>query len=149
MAVGPKSARRGLWACTRGVSALEFAIFAPMLCLGLLAMVDIGMSVALRMELDRNVRSGAQAAITLDNPAPIIETIVELSAGRPDDLTVRVEQACFCRIDGVLEPHGDCQVRCVSGEEPAVFFAISAERPYSGAIFGERTIVSDTRVQIR
>jgi pilus assembly protein CpaE len=149
MAAGRMSLRRGLRTCTRGASALEFAIFAPILCLGLLAMVDIGMSVALRMELDRNVRSGAQAAITLDNPAPIIETIVELSAGSPDDLTVSVAQTCFCRIDGVLEPHGDCQVRCVSGEEPAVFFAISAERPYTGAIFGRRTIVSDTRVQIR
>jgi pilus assembly protein CpaE len=144
-----KLRRRSLRTCTSGASALEFAIFAPILCLGLLAMIDIGMSVALRMELDRNVRSGAQAAFTLDNPASIIEEIVELSAGGAAGLEVQVEQICFCRIDGVLTSHEDCSVSCLSGKEPSVFFQIRAERPYTGAFFGERAIVSDTRVQIR
>jgi pilus assembly protein CpaE len=145
--------QRAIANCEKGVSALEFAIFAPMLCLGLLAMIDVGMSVALRMELDRNVRSGAQAAITLDNPALLIEGIVELSAGNPDDLTVRVDQVCFCRIDGELRELKSCELFCYPDPdnevEPLVFFEISATRPYTGPIFKERTILSETRVQIR
>jgi pilus assembly protein CpaE len=143
-----RSGRPSLGACTKGVSALEFALFAPILCLGLLAMIDVGMSVALRMDLDRSVRSGAQAAITLDNPAPEIAAIIRISAGEPEDLHVDVDQTCFCRVEQALVAT-TCGLFCSTGEEPSVFFAITATRPYSGAIFGERTIASDTRVQVR
>jgi pilus assembly protein CpaE len=157
MIVGRTLRRRSLRTCTSGASALEFAIFAPILCLGLLAMIDVGMSVALRMELDRNVRSGAQAAITLDNPAPIIEDIVKLSAGNHSDLKVRVAESCFCRIESGLISKtcgtGLCpplpQADLEEEYEPLVFFEISATRPYTGPISKGRAIVSETRVQIR
>ncbi len=152
-----KSRGRKVAPCEKGVSALEFAIFAPILCIGLLAMIDVGMSVALRMELDRNVRSGAQAAIGLENPGPIIKDIVELSAGNPDDLKVQVAQTCFCRSETELTPKtcgtGLCpslpSAQLLAEYEPLVFFEIRAERPYTGAIFGKRTIVSETRAQVR
>ncbi len=126
-----------------GVSAIEFAIGAPVLILGVLAMVDTGMSAGTRMELDRNVRSGAQAAMSLNNDPDAIRAIVLASAGGPDDLTIEVAMVCACS-----DEEASCTVPCDSGEAPSVYFDIAAERPFTG-ILANRTVHSQTRVQIR
>jgi hypothetical protein len=126
-----------------GVSAIEFAIGAPVLILGVLAMVDTGMSAGTRMELDRNVRSGAQAAMSLNNDPDAIRAIVLASAGEPDDLTVEVAMVCACSDEEAL-----CTTPCGSGDAPSVYFDIAAERPFTG-ILVNRTVHSQTRVQIR
>ena len=135
---------RRLLSCTRGASAVEFAVFAPMLCIGLLAMVDAGRAVAARMELDRNVRAGAQAAMSLNNDAAAIRAIVLAAAGAPSGLTAAVTKSCQCAAQAVA-----CTAPCASGEPPSVFFDIEASAPHAGMIRGERTVASATRVQIR
>lgn len=129
---------------TAGASAVEFAIVAPILCLGLLVVVDIGMAVTTRMELDRNVRAGAQAAISLNNDASAIAGIVRAAAGSPRDLTVNVGRSCQC-----AGAASGCSALCASGEPPSVYFTIDAQRPQPGLILGERTITSGARVQLR
>ncbi len=47
-----------------GVSAVEFAFFAPALCLSLVAMADIGAAVTERMAVNHILRSGAQQAMS-------------------------------------------------------------------------------------
>ena len=135
---------RKLLGCCRGATVVEFALFAPMVIFGLLATVDIGLSVTTRMELDRNVRAGAQAAMSLNNDAAAIESIVLASAGAPADMSVDAVRSCFCGTTATA-----CSVPCAGGAAPSVFFAIRAARPQSGLIFEERTILSETRVQIR
>lgn len=135
---------RRLIACTGGASALEFALFAPMVILGLLVMTDLGISIGTRMELDRNVRAGAQAAMSLNNDEAGIEAIVLAAAGAPVDVDVDVTMSCVCGASTAV-----CDVTCVSGDAPSVFFQIRATRPQPGIILGERTIASETRVQIR
>jgi hypothetical protein len=127
----------------RGVAAIELAIGAPVLILGVLAMIDTGMSVATRMELDRNVRSGAQAAMSLNNNPDAIRTIVLASGGDLADVSVDVAMVCECS-----EEAASCTVPCDSGEAPSVYFDIAAERPFEG-ILHDRTLHSKTRVQIR
>ena len=95
------------------------------------------------MELDRNVRSGAQAAMSLNNDPDAIRAIVLASAGEPDDLTVDVAMVCACS-----DEEASCTVPCDSGEAPSVYFNIAAERPFTG-ILANRTVHSQTRVQIR
>jgi pilus assembly protein CpaE len=135
---------RALARCTRGASALEFAFFAPVLCLALLMMVDAGMAVGARMELDRNVRAGAQAAMSLNNTPAGIDAIVRASAGAPADLAVQVARLCLCRSMAAA-----CNIPCPSGEAPAIVFTIGATRPVSGILLGERLLASSTRVQVR
>ena len=79
--------------CEAGVAAMEFALFAPMIIFGLLTMVDIGRAVTERMEMDRNVRAGAQAAMSLNNDLSSIEGIILASTEEPDNLTVRCGHA--------------------------------------------------------
>jgi TadE-like protein len=141
--MGKLTSLRHLPGDTRGVAAIEFAIGAPVLILGLLAMIDTGMAAATRMELDRNVRSGAQAAMSLNNDPDAIRSIVLASSGDLADLSVDVELVCACG-DGAAS----CTVPCDAGEAPSVFFNIAAQRPFEG-ILVDRVVHSQTRVQIR
>lgn len=138
----PRSAR--LARCEAGVAAIEFALFAPMIIIGTLMMVDVGRAVGARMEMDRNVRAGAQAAMSLNNDLSSIRGIILASTENPDDLTVDVGMQCACAGVSAL-----CTAQCTSGAAPAVFVEISALQPYDGIIFPERTLTSLTRVQIR
>jgi Flp pilus assembly protein TadG len=135
---------RDLFGDQRGASALEFGLFAPLLVFGLLAMVDVGIGLGTRMELDRVVRSGAQAAISLNNDAAAIRTLVLASSATQTDLEVDVAQVCTC----AAVPAG-CTALCPDGTAPSVYFEIQAQRQYAGMLFGERGIVSSTRVKIR
>jgi len=127
----------------RGIAAIEFAIGAPVLIFGVLGMIDAGMAAATRMEIDRNVRSGAQAAMSLNNDPEAIRSIILATAGEPADLTVDVAMVCACE-----EVDASCTVPCPSGEAPSVFFEIAAQRPYAG-ILVDLAINSRSRVQIR
>ena len=140
----PRRHLRDLPGDRNGASALEFALFAPLLVFGLLAMVDIGIGIGTRMELDRIVRSGAQAAISLNNDAAAIRLLVMASSATQTSLAVGVERVCSC-----AEVAASCTALCSGGAAPSVYYGIEAERPYAGLLFGERPIVSSTRIKIR
>jgi pilus assembly protein CpaE len=144
MAPTTQPSRPSLRRCVAGVTAIEFAIFAPMIFLGLLTMVDIGRSITVRMEMDRNVRAGAQAAMSLNNDLDSIEGIILASTENPDELTVDVAMECRCAVASAA-----CTTPCPDATAPAVFVAISALRPYEGILLPARTIASRIRVQIR
>ena len=135
---------RPLASCDAGVAATEFALFAPMIILGILMMVDIGGAIAERMEMDRNVRAGAQAAMSLNNDVSSIEGIILASTEEPENLTVDVNMQCLCS-----EASAACTTPCPDTTAPAVFVQISALQAYEGIIMPERTLSSQTRVQIR
>ena len=107
-------------------------------------MVDIGGAIAERMEMDRNVRAGAQAAMSLNNDLSSIEGIILASTEEPENLTVDVNMQCLCS-----EASASCTTPCPDTTAPAVFVEISALQPYDGIIMPERTLTSQTRVQIR
>ena len=117
--------------CEAGVAAIEFAIFAPMIFLGMLAMVDIGRAITARMEMDRNVRAGAQAAMSLNNDLDAIEGIILASTEDPDELTVDVAMAVPLRrgVGGLRDAvpgcdragglRGDQRAATIRGDPPA------------------------------
>jgi Flp pilus assembly protein TadG len=128
----------------RGLSAIELGLLAPLLILGLLAMIDIGISWTTRMEMDRNVRAGAQAAMSLNNDGNAIRAIVLASAAEPEGLAVEVGRTCSCAAVAA-----SCAATCSGGGAPSVFYAITARRDVDGIFLGERTLESTTRIQIR
>jgi len=54
--------RLSFWSDKRGTSAIEFSLFAGMLCIGLLNTVDVSVYYYQKMEVDNATRMGAQAA---------------------------------------------------------------------------------------
>ena len=64
-----------------GNSALEFGLTAPFLIFALVMMLDMGIAVETRMEMDRNVRAGVQAAMSQINDPNAIRNLVLASTG--------------------------------------------------------------------
>lgn len=67
---------RRLLRCTRGVSAVEFALFAPMLFFALVVVADLGLALYQRMTIDHILRAGAQSA-TMDPGVSSVEAVLE------------------------------------------------------------------------
>lgn len=134
---------RALPGCRRGVSALEFALAAPILCIGALMLVDVGLGIGARMELDRNLRAGVQAAMTLERSEAEIAEIIQLAAGTPlSELTVTPECQCGAQASA-------CDSFCGPNEPPSVFVAIRASRDHPGPMSGGKSISVAARVQVR
>ena len=132
------------WRNETGVSAIEFGLVAPMLALGLTLMLDIGLAVGQRMELDRNVRAGVQAAMSNISDLDAVRNLVLSTSEDPDALTVSVNRTCSC--SGVATP---CTQWCAVDSPPNVFVNISAVKDFTGVMLPTFALDSSTHVQLR
>jgi len=107
----------------RGVAAVEMALVSPVLILGLLLMLDAGMAVQGRLNLDHSTRTSAQAAMSNINDSTEISAIMLAATNDPANVTVTVEKTCFC---GEIEV--TCSIWCAPTAPPSVFLNISAAR---------------------
>jgi len=135
---------RSLLRCESGVSAIELAMIMPILAMGLLMMVDLGMAAGVRMQLNRDVRAGAQAAMSLNNSTSSIAEIVTVSSAEAADLGVTVNLVCSC-----TGASAGCTAPCTSGEAPSVFVDLVATRDFSGILLSHLELRAENRVQIR
>jgi len=95
-----------------GVAAIEFAIIAPLLSLILLGLVDYGMAVFHRMELQSAVRAGAQYALIKDSNSTSINGVVLASTNlNALNLSTSVTEFCECSNGAALL----CTSSCTSG----------------------------------
>jgi Flp pilus assembly protein TadG len=130
-----------------GVAAVEMGLVAPILLFALILMLDVGVAVAERMDLDRNVRAGVQAAMAnINDPDDVLEVVVA-SLNGAQGVSVTVNKTCAC---------GSSSTACTSWcsaqeprEPPSVFVNISAVKPYSGLWLPEIELKSRTHVQLR
>lgn len=142
-----------------GVSAIEFALFAPLLVTGLLALADVGIAAHQRMSIEHALRAGAQRAMAEATEASI-SSIIKATAeedfsisgttsgdGKPP-LTVAVERRCVCGDDGNFEPV--CPSVCATtARTPKVFMLLTASSTYSGMILGKLVLTPQITVQVR
>lgn len=127
-----------------GNSALEFAMTAPFLIIALVMMLDVGVAVGARMEIDRNVRAGVQAAMSQINDPNTIRDFVLASAAGTGNISVNVNKTCSC--GSTATP---CNTWCSAQVPPSVFVNISAILPYSGLLLPSFQLESETHVQLR
>src|ERR1700688_4083501 len=59
----------------KGASAAEFALFAPVLFLALVATVDVGLAEYERMTIDHILRAGAQSAMADQGQGQILKIV--------------------------------------------------------------------------
>lgn len=133
-----------------GVSAIEFALLAPVLFFAVAAMLDLGLALYDRMTMDRLLRGGAQAAMS-DPGAAAVRAVVEASA--EDDFapgaefTLTVERYCACPVDtGVAVV---CTSPCADGSAPGIFYRLEGAREYPGMILPAMGLEAEAKVQIR
>ena len=126
-----------------GVSAVEFALLAPILVFAVLAMLDLGLALYERMTMDRLLRGGAQAAMS-DPGRPHVIAVIEASA--EDEFDFEVDRYCACRVDldAVVDP-----CTCADGSQPAIFYKLEAARDYPGMVLPSIALGAETKVRVR
>lgn len=96
----------GFWRRQDGVSAVEFALIAPVMIGALLGMVDIGMAISERMSIDHVVRAAAQVATSDPGAATVQQVLEDLSAGKGYEVVA--DYYCPCPGDeACAEPCSD------------------------------------------
>jgi Flp pilus assembly pilin Flp len=125
-----------------GVSAVEFALIAPMLFFALLATADIGLALHERMTIDSVLRSGAQPAMqdrtrlivcatleeTARNSFPVAPCDAEPEAGQ---IAVDARRFCACWSAPAVELA--CGATCPAPTTlPSAYWRLSAEKTYDG-----------------
>jgi Flp pilus assembly protein TadG len=138
-------ARFGIFARSEsGNSVVEFGLTAPFLIIALIMMLDLGIAVETRMEMDRNVRAGVQAAMSQINDPNAIRDLVLAATNGLANVSVNVNKTCSCGSTAT-----SCTSWCSVQEPPSVFVNISAIQPYSGLMLPTFQLESGTHVQLR
>ena len=133
--------------CVAGVSAVEFALVAPVLVLGAFSMVDTGMAIYQRMMMNQVLRAGAQPAVQGANESVVRSVLEETAAenftvadgeASGDQLELDVETSCACPGDadaGVM-----CGAVCESGTPSLRLYRLTASKTFQGVMLPEFTL---------
>ncbi len=142
-----------------GVSAIEFALFAPFLAVGFLSMVDLGFAIRQRMNMDHVLRAGAQSAMT--DPADInaIKRVLAVTAaetftvgtttpinGKPV-LAIDAKRYCVCPADPGAEVA--CSTICTGSVPTRAYYSLKASGAYSGIFLPKINFSPAVQVQVR
>jgi hypothetical protein len=132
------------WRKADGAAALELALTSPFLILGLVGMMDLGLALGARMELDRNVRAGVQAVVSQIVDPIVVKSYVLSARSNGDDIDVTVGKRCTCG-----SATASCTGWCTGGAAPSVFIDIKAKKAHHGILLPDFNLDSETHVQIR
>jgi hypothetical protein len=110
-----------------GVAAIEFAMVTTVLLIILMGLLDYGIAVINKMELESSTRSGAQYALLDSSSTAVIVSTVENSLTLPEaDTSVTVTEFCECS-DGIAI---SCDDTCGTGNVRH-FMTITASYNYT------------------
>ena len=145
-----------------GASSVEFALVAPVLCMILLATVDLGSALGERLAMGQVLRSGVQVAMEDPGEADVrdlmastasgnFETATESDATDPsvvnDPLTLSVDRFCAC--PDAPETALECSTVC-SGTVPTfIYYEMSAAKNFSGVLLRSVPLRATAQVQVR
>ncbi|MCB2098448.1 MAG: pilus assembly protein [Parvularculaceae bacterium] len=141
-----------------GSSAVEFAVGAPVLLVGLVIVTDVGLAVNDRMNLDQSVRAGAEFAMNDVDDETTLEDMVKSAAtgaygqalgdvDSADIPTVDVTRLCECSDSpGVAV---SCTTLCTGEIPPSIYYDFVASRSYQGIFIPDFTMATEMKVQVR
>lgn len=125
-----------------GVSAVEFALVAPLLILGAFATADAGRAIYERMMIGQALRAAAQGAMTgadADGIRAVFEAVAsenfalaEGDTSGPGALSVAVESYCACPGETFVQLA--CTALCDSEAGATRFWHLTASKTFDGII---------------
>ncbi len=119
-----------------GASAVEFALIAPVLALGLVATADIGLAIHERMTIDHVLRAGAQAAMADPGAVQVQKVLVSTLAQSPGLASTtlpEVKRYCACPENADVAPEAAPQcgtVPCANAKPQFVYYRLEASKSY-------------------
>jgi len=141
-----------------GVSAVEFALIAPVLAFSLVVMADIGLALNERMTIDHMLRAGAQAAMSDPGEAQVQKVLQSMVSqpGAPADVTFDlVKRYCACPENADVPPATApaCSTTCSGSAAPFIFYRLQASKLYDAMslpeILADFRLSSSVQVQVR
>ncbi|WP_374655523.1 TadE/TadG family type IV pilus assembly protein [Dongia sp.] len=120
----------GRWRrCDSGSPVVEFALLAPMLMLLACGLIDFGLAVRAKSQIEGAARAGLQKGFgnmwDAEAIAAAAKNAVSTDAGIQESLTVDSSASCYC--DGVLTASGDdCtkSTTCGGGGYPDFYLTV-------------------------
>lgn len=141
----------------RGVSAIEFALVAPMIFFSLLSMVDVGFALNERMWVDQVLRSGGQPAMRDAGEAFVEDTLkrATCTSGEtyPDCkaiplMTFSADRYCVCPTVPEGTP-ADTTCTATCAVKPQKFYELSATKSYEGIFLPQFDFAPSVLVEVR
>lgn len=123
----------------RGVAAVELALFAPILLLFLVAVVDFGLWIREQMQMTSAARAGVQ--FVLQDPVSNAGNIdgIKQAAGNASGLDVAaivVSPRQFCECPGASGTEIGCTSDCSGGAQRLKYFEVTVTGTFSPFFFG-------------
>lgn len=113
----------------RGVTAIEFAMIAPILIALMISIVDLGVGMYTDTQLANAAQAGATYAMQKGYDAGVITTVTQAST-RLTGVSVAVSQYCGCPSNtGVVT--ATCGSSCSGGLTAGTFAQVVATKDYS------------------
>ena len=143
---------------TDGVSAVEFALLAPMLIFSVLATVDLGLAISERMTIGHILRAGAQTAtqnagitqislVMRTTAAKNMTLVAAGSAGTDKAVALGVRQMCACAAQPAVAVA--CSTTCSPSAPTQVYYILTGSKTYAGLILPRFTQSKTLEVQVR
>ncbi|HDZ73900.1 MAG TPA: pilus assembly protein [Aurantimonas coralicida] len=139
-----------------GVSAVEFALFAPILFFALIATADLGLALNERMAIDHVLRAGAQTAMADPGEQRVIDVMTATATPNfppptdpavAPDLVMSVSRYYACpEAPDVAVP---ASTSCAGSAPTYSFYQIGGTKTYSGWIIPDLNLRPQIQVQIR
>jgi Flp pilus assembly protein TadG len=127
-----------------GVSAVEFALTAPVLMVSVLGVVDIGNIVYQRSDMEAALRSGIQYFMNGGDDLSRAEAVVTGAwTTKPDTVTIVADRFCLCD----ATPHA-CNVLCDDDTYPASYNRVRATATFPGILM-ENSQEANQSVRVR
>lgn len=117
----------------RGVSAVEFALLAPVLIAIPVPIADLGMGLYAQMELQNAAQAGAEYALLNSGKGPLVSSQVQSAAVAASTyltVTASTSLSCGCP-NGTTVVVGPCGVACSSGKQPGTYITVTAQATYT------------------
>lgn len=128
----------------RGVSAVEFALVAPVLLACLIGIYDVGTMVYKRADMQSALRSGTQYFMNGGDDLTKAQDIVQQAwTTKPEQVTIVGERFCQCG----EEIHA-CNVLCDDDSYPAAYKRLRAMATIDG-ILGDTQYSATQSIRVR
>lgn len=111
-----------------GAAATELALLSPFLIAGLVGLMDFGIAMGVRLQLQKAAHIAEMAAVEVgENPASINSYL--LAAGLDEDIlndgTFAVTVTSFCTCGNSTDTEADCSDWCSTNVPPGNFLRIT------------------------
>lgn len=133
---------RRLLGCAAGVSAVEFALLAPVLIVGAFSTADAGMAIYEKMMIGQALRAAAQRVMSGADEDDVRAVLQEVASqnfaiagdGGAQDGALSIGVNRYCACSGETFVQVGCTAICDSGLSATRFYRLTASKTFDGVM---------------